>query len=102
MSGEGTSYQKKYDGASGTYQPLRTNESSGHTTDDLNGGRPRGRMKWILGAIVVAVIAAVFGITMPRSSPENVIKKEISSSSTLEVKENGELKLFDDTSKFLC
>ena len=91
MSNTGQSYQK-YDGASGTYQSLSSNNGS------LENPR-RGREKWAIGAVALAIVAIVFVVTNPRSNPKDAIDKTIKSSSNIAVKANGKLELFDDLSE---
>jgi hypothetical protein len=107
-----SSYQK-YDGASGTYQPV-----DGSDFEDLNSNNgssstsSRSGNKWkILAAVGVALAAALgayYTVTSPAkagrsdggSSQQQIDKAISSSGSGLQVKSNGRLKLFDSLSTF--
>jgi hypothetical protein len=79
------SYQQ-YDGASGSYQDIPTSPP------------PRSpRMKWILGAVLVAVLGIVYTVLVPAPSAA-VVNKEMAKSG-LQVKADGKVKLFDEFSK---
>jgi hypothetical protein len=108
----GASYQK-YDGASGTYQPVDGSDfedlNSGHVSDA--GRRPRGARTWkaaaaiglVAAAAVVAYRLSASEASFPRSkvvdnNKEQIDKAISSSGSGLQVKSNGRLKLFDSLS----
>ena len=97
MASTGQSYQK-YDGASGTYQTLGTNDSD--INGSSNGGR-RGPMKWVYGAVALVVIAGVYFLTAPRVSPGKAVDKAIAGDKNIAVNANGRLQLFDELSKSL-
>jgi hypothetical protein len=107
-----SSYQK-YDGASGTYQPVDgsdfedLNSNNGSSSSSSSAGN-----KWkILAAVGVALAAALgayYTVTSPAkagrsgggSSQQQIDKAISSSGSGLQVKSNGRLKLFDSLSTF--
>lgn len=107
--GAASSSYQKYDGASGTYQPV-----DGSDFEDLNSSNGRSTSnsgnKWKMVAAVGLVLAAALGayytFTAPTAagrsggSSQQQIDKAISSAgSGLQVKSNGRLKLFDSLSK---
>jgi hypothetical protein len=86
------SYQK-YDGASGTYQEI-PNPNNG------NGSSPprNSRTKWILGAVLVAVVGVVYTVVSTAGPSSDVVDKAIAKSG-VQVKSDGKVKLFDELSK---
>jgi hypothetical protein len=85
-----TSYQK-YDGASGSYQEI---------PNPGNGSSPprNSRTKWILGAVLVAVVGVVYTVVSTAGPSSEVMNKAITKSG-LQVKADGKVKLFDKFSK---
>jgi len=100
MSGNnGTSYQK-YDGASGTYQEIEN--SSDIDNNGSGGGVKRGGMVRKLlafGAVVAVALGAYYTVTNNKHKSKANIDKTISESTSITVKGNGRLKLFDNLSK---
>jgi len=94
MSNNGASYQKT-EGSSGSYQEI------GGNGDGSSAAGGSGTIKKCLIAIgVVAILGIVYTVTSTRGDPQASVQKSIESSSTgLQVKANGKLKLFDDNSK---
>lgn len=95
MVDNGNSYQKKYDGASGTYQQIDIDISNG----DARPHNRNIRRVLLVGAAVAIAVGVYYGVTMPRTNPQAVVNKAISSSGTVQVKSDGKLKLFDNLSK---
>jgi len=93
MANNGVPYQK-YDGASGTYQQV-----GGNNDGSSHGPAPK-RFKWILGMGLIALLGVVYGVHVARNRPKDVVKKAIEKSDTLHIKANGQLKLFDEHSKY--
>lgn len=91
------SYQKKYDGATGTYQSI-----AGSSEISTNGPARGGYSKWIIGAVVAAALGAIYTYTMPkrRANAQEAIDSSISKSTKISFQENGKLKLFDDQSEY--
>jgi hypothetical protein len=100
----GSSYQK-YDGASGSYQPV-----DGSDFEDLNSGSNHGRgaasggNRWktlaAMGVVVAAAVGVYYTVTTPKMNhnQEQIDKAISASGSGLQVKSNGKLKLFDSLS----
>jgi hypothetical protein len=86
-----TSYQK-YDGASGSYQEIPNPNGNGSAP-------PRNRRtKWILGAVLVAVVGVVYTVVSTAGPSSDVMNKAITKSG-IQVKADGKVKLFDQFSK---
>lgn len=95
MSNNG-SYQKKYDGATGTYQEIEDANGNGQSSYGP------GKKKWMIAVAALAVVAVgVYYGTAPSKNPAMEVSKTISKSGTLSVKSNGKLKLFDSLSKLV-
>jgi hypothetical protein len=106
-----TSYQK-YDGASGTYQPVDgsdfedLNSNNGSSTSSGSGNK--WKILAAVGVALAAVLGAYYTVTSPAkagrsgggSSQQHIDKAISSSGSGLQVKSNGRLKLFDSLSTF--
>ena len=88
--GSGPVSYQKYDGASGSYQEI----------PNPNGSSPprHGRTKWILGAVVVAVIGVVYTVVSTAGPSSDVVDKALKKSG-VQVKADGKIKLFDEFSK---
>ena len=96
MASNSQSYQK-YDGASGTYQTLSSKESNGNGSSATAHG---SRRKWIYGAVVLVVVAAVYMATsLSRTNPDKAVNKALAGDKNIAVDANGKLKLFDELSK---
>jgi hypothetical protein len=89
---EGNSYQK-YDGASGSYQEIPN-------PNGTNGSSPprSSRTKWILGAVLVAVVGVVYTVVSTAGPSADVVDKALAKSG-IQVKADGKIKLFDEFSK---
>jgi hypothetical protein len=87
--GSGAVSYQKYDGASGSYQEVPSANGS---------APPRSRMKWVFGAVLVAVIGVVYTVTSTRVPSSAVMDKALAKSG-LQVKADGKVKLFDEFSK---
>jgi hypothetical protein len=81
---------QKYDGASGSYEEI----------PGANGAvaPPRNRMKWILGAVAVAVAGVVYAVVTTGGPSSDVMDKALAKSG-IQVKSDGKVKLFDEFSK---
>ena len=91
MAGE-NSYQKQYDGSTGTYQEIPSDANG-----LLRGGG--NKKKWLIGGVALLLIAfgVAYGVNTLRD-PQKTIAKELANSSKVHVKANGKLKLFDEFS----
>jgi hypothetical protein len=92
VEGSGAVSYQKYDGASGSYQEI----------PNPNGGSspPRSRMKWIVGAVLVAVVGVVYTAVSTRGPSSAMMDKAVKKSG-LQVKADGKVKLFDEFSKLI-
>lgn len=88
MSNNSSSYQK-YDGNTGTY----TADSS------INENPRRGKEKWLIGALIVAVVGVVYGLTIPKQDSQQNIDNVMKADTSVNVGSDGKLQLFDDLSK---
>jgi ABC-type molybdate transport system permease subunit len=90
------SYQK-YDGASGTYQEVGSN-----IADDSRRVLVPKYAKGLLAAVLVTVAGALYGATgqFRGDSAQETVEKALNEHSAAEVLENGQLKLFDEYSKY--
>lgn len=87
----GGSYQKN-GGNGATYQEIPG--SVGH--DER---RKRARRQWIIGIVVVAMAAIVYGVMHSGRNAEAVVNDKLAKSKTVSFSKTGKLKLFDDLSK---
>jgi hypothetical protein len=90
MSNNNSSYQK-YDGNTGTYT----------SADSSFNEAPRGKQKWLIGAVIVAAVGIVYGLTFPKQNSQQNIDKVMKADTSVDIGTNGKLKLFDDLSKLL-
>lgn len=90
MSNNSSSYQK-YDGNTGTY----TAADSSISETPLR----RDKQKWLIGAVLVAAVGIVYGLTIPKVNSQHNIDKVMKADTSVDVGSNGKLKLFDDLSK---
>lgn len=90
MSNNSSSYQK-YDGNTGTYTAAESSISEA----PLRGGK----QKWLIGAVVIAIVGIVYGLTIPKEDSQQNIDKVMKADTSVDVGTNGKLKLFDDLSK---
>lgn len=91
-----TSYQKN--GGSGDYQPIATNGTNG-TSESGEGGKKK-YLPWILLAILVAAAGVFWTSFHDKSDPEGAVEKAMATSSGVKLNSNGQVKLFDDISKY--
>lgn len=89
MSNNSSSYQK-YDGNTGTY------------TAESNVSEPsrRGKEKWLIGAVIIAAVGVIYGLTMPKEDSQQNIDNVMKADTRVDVGVDGKLKLFDDLSKY--
>ena len=89
----GSSYQKNGDVSNGT---------NGNSASARGGGLLGGWKKWAAGAVLVAILATIYGVSSRGPDPaatKQAVKKEMTASD-LSFDKNGKLKLFDSNSKY--
>jgi hypothetical protein len=92
VQGSGPVSYQKYDGASGSYQEIPNPNGNGSAA-------PRNsRTKWILGAVLVAVVGVVYTVVSTAGPSSDVVDKAMTKSG-VQVKADGKIKLFDEFSK---
>jgi len=81
-----------------SYQKAGTSDEAPTSDNGATTSSPSNRLKWIVGAALVAILGIGYTVLAPHGPSSDVVDKAVAKSG-LQVKADGKIKLFDEFSK---